>query len=184
MVSRWTPTIRSVLRIELPSTRRERQRVAFSSERRMEPRGRSGMRPNVLPHALHFRRALPSRSFPQPMVRPGQEMEAGAVMASLNWIYCSTNSATVKRENRLICGTIGATVVDMPRGRPKADRTYSVMLRVRVAPEHDELIREAADSAAARKGSGDMSSWIRETLVAAARKELAREGKGDRTPSA
>jgi hypothetical protein len=62
------------------------------------------------------------------------------------------------------------------RGGPKADRTYSVMLRVRVAPEHDELIREAADSAARRKGSGDLSSWIRETLVAAARRELAKRG--------
>ena len=64
----------------------------------------------------------------------------------------------------------------MTRGRPKADRTYSVMLRVRVAPEHDDLIREAADSAARRKGSGDMSSWIRETLVAAARRELKKGG--------
>jgi hypothetical protein len=45
----------------------------------------------------------------------------------------------------------------------------------------DELIRQAADAAAQRKGSGDMSSWIRETLVAASRKELARD-KGDRTP--
>ncbi len=60
------------------------------------------------------------------------------------------------------------------KGRPKADRTYSVMLRVRVAPEHDELIRQAADSAAHRKGSGDLSAWIRETLVAAARRELKR----------
>lgn len=61
----------------------------------------------------------------------------------------------------------------MPRtGRPKQERTYSVMLRVRVAPEHDELIREAADAAASRKGTGDVSSWVRETLVAAARREL------------
>jgi hypothetical protein len=64
------------------------------------------------------------------------------------------------------------------KGRPKADRTYSVMLRVRVAPEHDELIRQASDSAARRRGSGDMSSWIRETLVAAARRELKR-GEGE-----
>lgn len=52
------------------------------------------------------------------------------------------------------------------------------MLRVRVAPEHDELIREAADSAARRKGTGDLSSWIRETLVAGARREL-KKGGGD-----
>lgn len=66
----------------------------------------------------------------------------------------------------------------MDRGRPKADRTYSVMLRVRVAPEHDEMIRSAADIAAQRKGSGDLSSWIRETLVAAARREL-KKGDGE-----
>jgi hypothetical protein len=79
-----------------------------------------------------------------------------------------------KRSVELICSTIGATLQIMDRGRPKADRTYSVMLRVRVAPEHDELIRQAAEAAGQRKGSGDLSSWIRETLVAAARKELAR----------
>lgn len=73
MVSRWTPEIRSVLRIELPSTRSERQREAFSSERRMEPSGRAGMRPNVLPHALHRRRALP-----QAIVRPPQVRQVGA----------------------------------------------------------------------------------------------------------
>ena len=70
---------------------------------------------------------------------------------------------------------MGATLPAMTtRGRPKADRTYSVMLRVRVAPEHDELIRQAAESAARRKGAGDLSTWIRETLVAAARRELKR----------
>lgn len=65
----------------------------------------------------------------------------------------------------------------MPKtGRPKEERTYSVMLRVRVAPEHDVLIREAADAARLRKGTGDVSSWVRETLVAAARKELKKRG--------
>jgi ribosomal protein L16/L10AE len=52
------------------------------------------------------------------------------------------------------------------------------MLRVRIAPEHDVLIREAADAARLRKGSGDVSSWVRETLVAAARKELKKKGGG------
>lgn len=55
------------------------------------------------------------------------------------------------------------------------------MLRVRVAPEHDDLIRQAAESAARRKGSGDMSSWVRETLVAAARRELAKDGGGPKS---
>lgn len=57
------------------------------------------------------------------------------------------------------------------------DRSIPIK-RVRVAPEHDELIRQASDSAARRRGSGDMSSWIRETLVAAARRELKR-GEGE-----
>jgi hypothetical protein len=61
------------------------------------------------------------------------------------------------------------------------DRTYSEMLRFRFTPEHANLIRKAAESAARRKGTGDMSAWVRETLVAAAKKELAREGKGDKT---
>ena len=79
----------------------------------------------------------------------------------------------------LTCSTSGATLLSMARGRPKADRAYSVMLRVRVAPEHDDLIRQAAEAAAQRKGSGDLSSWIRETLVGAARRELKRgEGEG------
>lgn len=48
------------------------------------------------------------------------------------------------------------------------------MLRVRVAPEHDDLIRRAAEIAAQRKGTGDVSSWVREVLVAAARREVAK----------
>jgi len=59
-------------------------------------------------------------------------------------------------------------------------RTYDVMLRVRVNEETDRLVREAAESAARRKGSGDVSSWVREILTAAARREL-REGGGLRT---
>jgi hypothetical protein len=57
---------------------------------------------------------------------------------------------------------------------PKTDRTYSEMLRFRFTPEHAGLIRGAAESAARRKGTGDMSSWVRETLIAAAKKELAK----------
>jgi len=40
------------------------------------------------------------------------------------------------------------------------------------------LIRQAADSVSRRKGTGDLSAWVRETLVTAARKELAKDGKG------
>lgn len=53
------------------------------------------------------------------------------------------------------------------------------MLRFRFTPEHASLIRAAAESAARRKGTGDVSSWVRETLVAAARRELKKgEGEG------
>lgn len=52
------------------------QRVAFSREIRMVPRGRAGMSPKDAPHALHFRRALPSRSLPHPIVRPPQVRQA------------------------------------------------------------------------------------------------------------
>jgi len=67
--------------------------------------------------------------------------------------------------------------------RPKIEesRKHSASIRVRLLPEHDALIREAAEHAVRRKGSGDLSDWLREVLVTAARKELARD-KGDRTP--
>jgi uncharacterized protein (DUF1778 family) len=64
----------------------------------------------------------------------------------------------------------------MRTGRPKKERTYSKTLRARVLPEHDLLIRRAAEAAARRKGSGDLSSWLRETLVTAARREVAANG--------
>ena len=68
-------------------------------------------------------------------------------------------------------------------GRPKKDRAYNSMLRVRVLPEHNELIRQAAQLAARRKGTKDVSSWIREVLVAAARREVARaEGNPEGLP--
>jgi hypothetical protein len=62
--------------------------------------------------------------------------------------------------------------------RPKIEesRKHSASLRVRLLPEHDALIREAAEHAVRRKGSGDLSDWLREALVAAARRELKRDG--------
>ena len=64
----------------------------------------------------------------------------------------------------------------MRTGRPKKDpeKSFPVMLRVRVTSETDRLVREAAESAGRRKGSGDVSSWVREILTAAARRELNR----------
>lgn len=62
--------------------------------------------------------------------------------------------------------------------RPKIEeaRRHSASLRVRLLPEHDALIREAAECAVRRKGSGDLSDWLRETLVTGARRELKRGG--------
>jgi uncharacterized protein (DUF1778 family) len=74
----------------------------------------------------------------------------------------------------------------MRSGRPKkqADRVHGEMLRVRVTKEVDRLIRKAAASAARRKGDGDLSSWVREILTAAARDELAKNGGGSKaTPN-
>lgn len=52
------------------------------------------------------------------------------------------------------------------------NRTHSDMLRVRVTPEVRELIERAAESSAKRRGTGTVSDWVRETLVAGARQEL------------
>lgn len=72
----------------------------------------------------------------------------------------------------------GCYLSDMPRSLPKnVERNYSEMLRFRVTPEHGALIRQAADSASQRKGTGDLSAWVRETLVAAARKELKKSAE-------
>jgi hypothetical protein len=67
----------------------------------------------------------------------------------------------------------------MARPKIEESRRHSASMRVRLLPEHDALIREAADHALRRKGSGDLSDWLREVLVAAARRELKRDdGEG------
>jgi len=60
--------------------------------------------------------------------------------------------------------------------RPKADRTYSTEIRARVLPEQAELLQRAATHAADRRGTGTFSDWVRETLMAEARRELKRDG--------
>jgi len=64
----------------------------------------------------------------------------------------------------------------MARPKVEESRRHSASMRVRLLPEHDALIREAAEHALQRKGSGDLSDWLRETLVTAARRELKRDG--------
>lgn len=53
-----------------------------------------------------------------------------------------------------------------------ADRTFDTTIRVRVTQKQDELIRNAANHAAERRGTGTLSDWLRETLITAAREEL------------
>jgi len=79
----------------------------------------------------------------------------------------------------LLCSPIGRMIPSMARPKIEESRKHSASMRVRLLPEHDALIREAAERAVRRKGSGDLSDWLRETLVAAARRELKREdGEG------
>jgi uncharacterized protein (DUF1778 family) len=47
-------------------------------------------------------------------------------------------------------------------------RRHSRALRVRVEPEHDRLVRRAAE-----KAGISISDWVRERLIRAAEKELA-----------
>jgi uncharacterized protein (DUF1778 family) len=56
--------------------------------------------------------------------------------------------------------------------RPKADTTQSVSLRLRMFPEQEQLIRQAASLAGI-----SISAWIRERLVRAARREVAEAGR-------
>jgi uncharacterized protein (DUF1778 family) len=52
--------------------------------------------------------------------------------------------------------------------RPRAEQTQSVSLRLRMFPEQEQLIRQAA-----RLAGISISAWIRERLVRAARREVA-----------
>lgn len=65
----------------------------------------------------------------------------------------------------------------MARGRPPKERTFDTDVRARVFQEQKELIHRAAKHSAARRGTGTISDWIRETLIRAAREEL---GEKDR----
>lgn len=52
----------------------------------------------------------------------------------------------------------------------KEKRVHAASMRVRLLPEHDELIREAAEHAGV-----SLSDWLRLVLLRAAREELGRE---------
>jgi uncharacterized protein (DUF1778 family) len=52
--------------------------------------------------------------------------------------------------------------------RPKADKTHSAALRIRLLPEQEDLIRQAAELAGL-----SVSSWTRERLIRTARREIS-----------
>ena len=60
----------------------------------------------------------------------------------------------------------------MARPRIEADRAHSSALRIRLLPEHDALIRQAAALAGV-----SLSDWLRERIIRAARREIAEAGR-------
>jgi uncharacterized protein (DUF1778 family) len=56
--------------------------------------------------------------------------------------------------------------------RPKAERVQSAALRIRLFPEQEEMIRQAAELAGI-----SISAWIRERLIRAARREISQVGR-------
>ena len=70
---------------------------------------------------------------------------------------------------------------DNGMARPKAEQTQSVSLRLRMFPDQEQLIRQAA-----RLAGISISAWIRERLVRAARREVSQaaryEGPGAAGP--
>jgi predicted HicB family RNase H-like nuclease len=68
----------------------------------------------------------------------------------------------------LTCLAIGYTILSMTAKTEQPKRRHSSALYIRVIPEHEELIRQAAERAGV-----SISDWIRERLIRTARKELA-----------
>jgi uncharacterized protein (DUF1778 family) len=56
--------------------------------------------------------------------------------------------------------------------RPKAEKTQSAALRIRLFPEQEAMIREAAELAGI-----SISAWIRERLTRAARREISQAAR-------
>jgi uncharacterized protein (DUF1778 family) len=66
---------------------------------------------------------------------------------------------------------MGIHFAAMARPRKEEDRVHSASIRIRLTPEHDALIRQAATLAGI-----SLSDWIRERLIRAARKEIGQSG--------
>ena len=66
------------------------------------------------------------------------------------------------------------------RGRPPKGDTFDTDVRTRLFSRHKDLLQRAADKAAERRGgTGDLSSWMRETLIKAAREELGEDASAE-----
>jgi uncharacterized protein (DUF1778 family) len=60
----------------------------------------------------------------------------------------------------------------MVRPKKESNRTHSESIRIRLTPEHDALIRQAADLTGT-----SLSDWIRDRLVRTARREIAESAR-------
>ena len=60
----------------------------------------------------------------------------------------------------------------MVRPKKEPNRTHSESIRIRLTPEHDALIRQAADLTGT-----SLSDWIRDRLVRTARREIAESAR-------
>ncbi len=77
-------------------------------------------------------------------------------------------SSSLGKFLRLTCMPRGVTLSGMARPRKEEDRAHSASIRIRLLPEHDALIREAAALAGV-----SLSDWLRERIVRTARREIA-----------
>lgn len=72
----------------------------------------------------------------------------------------------------LTCRPPGLTLIGMARPKKEESRAHSAALRIRLLPEHDALIRQAATLAGV-----SLSDWLRERIIRAARREVAEAGR-------
>lgn len=64
----------------------------------------------------------------------------------------------------------------MARPKIEENRAHSASARVRLMPEHDALIRQAAELAGI-----SLSDWMRDRLIRAARREIAEAARYEAT---
>jgi uncharacterized protein (DUF1778 family) len=75
-------------------------------------------------------------------------------------------SSDLRRDIGLTCPSPGNTLATMSESTSK--RKHSTSLYIRVTPEHEELVKKAAELAGT-----SLSDWIRDRLTRVARREIA-----------